>query len=43
MLLHVSATFYDQNRPNFVVGTAVEICINFNFIGITLLRIKMIV
>jgi hypothetical protein len=39
-LLLVSATFNDQNRPNFVVGTAMEICSNFNFISITLLRIK---
>lgn len=37
-LLHVSATFNDQNRPNFVVGTVMELCSNFNLIGITLLR-----
>jgi hypothetical protein len=43
MLLLVSATFNDQNRPNFVVGTAMEICSNFNFISITLHRTKMTV
>jgi hypothetical protein len=42
-LLHVSTIFNDQNRPNFVVGTAMELCSNFNFIGITLHRIKMFV
>jgi hypothetical protein len=42
-LLHVSATFNDQNRSNVVVDTAMEICSNFNFISITLLRIKMTV
>ena len=41
--LHVSATFNDQNRPNVVVGTAMEICSNVNFISVTLLRIKMTV
>jgi len=42
-LLLVSGTFNDQNRPNFVVVTAMEICSNFNFISIALLRINMTV